>query len=227
MQHNYFERLESLIGKEQVEKLKEKNVLIIGLGGVGGYVLESLARSGIGSIIVVDHDTFDETNINRQILALNSTIGHKKVDEAEKRGKDINPFCKIIKYDQYFDCKTKDDILNHKIDFIIDACDSIESKKLLIEEAINRNINLISCMGTANRLNPKELEIIDIRKTTNDPIARKLRKFIKEKKINQKIRVLSSKEVPQKLGKVLATNSFVPPVAGLLIGNYVVNQLIK
>lgn len=225
MQHKYFERLESLIGKEKVETLQEKTVLIIGIGGVGGYALESLARSGVGTIIIVDFDIIEETNINRQILALNSTIGYKKVDISEKRIKDINPSCRIIKYDKYFDRSIKDYILDNKIDFIIDACDSIESKKLIIEEAINRNIDFISCMGTANKLDPKKLDIVDIRKTFNDPLAKKIRKFVKDRKINKKIMVLSSKEVPLKNGKVLASNSFVPSIAGLLIGNYVINKL--
>lgn len=227
MQHNYFNRLESLIGIDNVSKLKDKKVLIIGIGGVGGYVLESLARSNIGTIIIVDYDIVDETNINRQILALTSTIGKKKVNVAEKRIKDINPNCNVIKYDVFFDKDTKDNILNNNIDFIIDTCDSINSKKMIISEAISRNINFISCMGTANKLDPMAFEIVDIRATKNDPIARIIRKFVKEEKISQKIMVLSSKEVPLSKGKILASNAVVPPTAGLLIGNYVINKLLS
>lgn len=227
MQHNYFNRLESLIGIDKVSKLKDKTVLIIGIGGVGGYVLESLTRSNVGTIIIVDYDVVDETNINRQILALTSTIGKKKVDVAEKRIKDINPNCKVIKYDDFFDKDTKEKILNNDIDFIIDTCDSIASKKLVINEALNRNIDFISCMGTSNKLDPTMFEIVDIRATKNDPIARIIRKFVKDEKYTQKIMVLSSKEVPLSNGKILASNSFVPTTAGLLIGNYVINKLIK
>ncbi len=227
MQHNYFNRLISLIGKDKVELLKQKTILIIGIGGVGGYVLESLIRSNIGTIIIVDNDIIDETNINRQILALTSTIGMKKVDVAEKRIHDINPDCKVIKYDKFFDINTKDEILNNKIDFIIDSCDTIKSKKLLIKEALNRNIEFITCMGTANKLNPSMLEIVDIRKTINDPVARIIRKFVKDEKITKKVMVLSSKEVPISNGNILGSNSIVPSSAGLLIGYYVIDKLIK
>lgn len=227
MQHNYFDRLSSLIGKDKLDILSEKSILIIGIGGVGGYVLESLARSNIGTIIIVDPDIIDETNINRQILALKSTIGKNKVDVAEDRVRDINPNCKIIKYNKYFDKESIDEILNNKIDFIIDSCDSISSKKLLINEALDKNIDFISCMGTANKLDSTKLEIVDIRKTINDPIARIIRKYVKDNNITKKIMVLSSKEVPISNGNVLASNSFVPPVAGLLIGNYVIDKLIK
>lgn len=227
MQHNYFNRLSSLIGKDKLDILSNKSILIIGIGGVGGYVLESLARSNIGTIIIVDPDKIDETNINRQILALKSTIGKNKVDVAEDRVHNINPNCKIIKYKKYFDKESIDEILNNKIDFIIDSCDSIESKKLLINEALKRNINFISCMGTANKLDSTKLEIVDIRKTLNDPIARIIRKYVKDNNITKKIMVLSSKEVPKSNGNILASNAFVPPVAGLLIGNYVIDKLIK
>ena len=133
----------------------------------------------------------------------------------------------MIKYDKFFDINTKDEILDNKIDFIIDSCDSIKSKKLLIKEALNRNIDFITCMGTANKLKPEMLEITDIRKTINDPIARIIRRFVKNEKITKKITVLSSKEVPIANGEILASNSFVPPSAGLLIGSHVINELLK
>lgn len=226
-QPNSFSRLESLIGFDSLEKIKQKRVLILGVGGVGGYVAEALVRSGISKIVIVDYDIVDITNINRQIIALNSTLGKKKVDVLEQRLKDINPELEIKTFDLFFDSKTKDKILDNNFDFIIDCCDSLESKKLIIKEALIRKIDIISSMGTANKLDPSLLEIVDIRKTYNDPLARKIRKFIKDEKINQKIMVLSSKEVPIKNGKILGSNSFVPSSAGLLIASYVIRKIIK
>ncbi len=226
-QPNSFSRLESLIGFDSLEKIKQKRVLILGIGGVGGYVAEALVRSGISKIVIVDYDIVDITNINRQIIALNSTLGKKKVDVLEQRLKDINPELEIKTFDLFFDSKTKDKILDNNLDFIIDCCDSLESKKLIIKEALIRKIDIISSMGTANKLDPSLLEIVDIRKTYNDPLARKIRKFIKDEKINQKIMVLSSKEVPIKNGKILGSNSFVPSSAGLLIASYVIRKIIK
>lgn len=226
-QPNSFSRLESLIGFDSLEKIKQKRVLVLGIGGVGGYVAEALVRSGISKIVIVDYDIVDITNINRQIIALNSTLGKKKVDVLEQRLKDINPELEIKTFDLFFDSKTKDKILDNNLDFIIDCCDSLESKKLIIKEALIRKIDIISSMGTANKLDPSLLEIVDIRKTYNDPLARKIRKFIKDEKINQKIMVLSSKEVPIKNGKILGSNSFVPSSAGLLIASYVIRKIIK
>lgn len=226
-QPNIFERFESLIGKRGLEKIKQKTILVIGIGGVGGYAVESLIRSGISKIIIVDPDIIEGTNINRQILALNSTIGKKKVDVMESRIRDINKNVTIIKYDCFFDKNTKDEILDHNIDFIIDCCDMTESKKLLIKESLNRKIPLISSMGTANRLDPSKLAIMDIRKTYNDPLAKKMRKFIKDEKIKEKIIVLTSLEVPKKNGIILGSTSFVPSAAGLLITSYIIKKIIE
>ncbi len=226
-QPNIFERFESLIGKRGLEQIKQKTILVIGIGGVGGYVVESLIRSGISKIIIVDPDIIEETNINRQILALNSTIGKKKVDVMESRIRDINKNVTIIKYDCFFDKNTKDEILDHNIDFIVDCCDMTESKKLLIKESLNRKIPLISSMGTANRLDPSKLAIMDIRKTYNDPLAKKMRKFIKDEKIKEKIIVLTSLEVPKKNGIILGSTSFVPSAAGLLITSYIIKKIIE
>ncbi len=224
---NIFERFESLIGKKGLEKIKQKTILVIGIGGVGGYVVESLIRSGISKIIIVDSDIIEETNINRQILALNSTIGKKKIDVMESRIRDINKNVTIIKYDCFFDKNTKDEILDHNIDFIVDCCDMTESKKLLIKESLNRKISLISSMGTANRLDPSKLAIMDIRKTYNDPLAKKMRKFIKDEKIKEKIIVLTSLEIPKKNGITLGSTSFVPSAAGLLITSYIIKKIIE
>ena len=225
MKQHSFDRLELLIGNN-IDKIRNKKVLVVGLGGVGGYIVESIARSGVDNIAIVDYDIVDITNINRQIIALNSNIGKKKVDLFEDRIKDINPNCKVTKYDLFLDDKSID-ILDNNYDFIIDACDSIETKKMLIKYAVDNSVSFISSMGTANKLKPNMLEIVDIRKTINDPLARILRKYVKDLKTNKKIMVLSSKEVPIKNGNKLGSNAFVPPVAGLLIGNYVINEFIK
>ena len=226
-QHNQFERLNTLIGEDNLNKLKNKKVLIVGLGGVGGYVVESLSRSGVGSIVLVDYDKVDITNINRQIIALHSTIGMKKTTLFKSRILDINPNCNVVIHDTFLNKDNYLDILNDSYDFIIDCCDSINTKKLLLLYSINNNINYISSMGMANRMDPSKLELIDLNKTINDPIAKILRKYVRDNKINKKIMVLSSKELPQKNGTKLGSNAFVPATAGLLISSYVIETLIK
>ena len=184
-----FSRLEKLIGKENINILKNTSVLILGVGGVGGYVVESLARSGIGTLILVDFDIIDITNINRQIIALDSTIGLKKVDVLEKRIKDINENCQVIKVDKFIDKNNINELFKYKFDYLVDACDSVPTKEQVIIECLKRNINFISSMGTGNKFDPSKLEICDIRKTYNDPLAKIIRKFVKDSKINKKVTV--------------------------------------
>lgn len=223
-----FSRLEKVIGNDNLSILNKKTVLVLGCGGVGGYVIESLVRSNIGTIIIVDYDKIEETNINRQIIALNSTIGNNKVDVFEERIKDINPKCNVIKINSFINKDNIKELFNYNIDYLVDACDTMEVKKCIIKECINRNIPFISSMGTGNKLDPSKLEIVDIRKTINDPLARILRKFVKDEKINKKIMVLSSKELPVKTGdRTPGSTAFVPPAAGLLIGSYIVRELLK
>ncbi|MBR2678690.1 MAG: tRNA threonylcarbamoyladenosine dehydratase [Bacilli bacterium] len=223
-----FSRLEKVIGKDNLDKLKGKSVLILGIGGVGGYVVEALARSGIGTLILVDFDKVDESNINRQIIALDSTIGKLKVDVLEKRIKDINEGCKVIKIDKFIELDNIDELFNYEIDYLVDACDYIPTKKAIVKECLKRKIKFISSMGTGNKLDPSKLEITDLRKTVNDPLARIMRKFIKDEKITGKITVLSSTEVPVKTGESTpGSTAFVPSSAGLLIASYVVRSLIK
>lgn len=222
-----FQRLEMIIGKDNLNNLKNKSVLILGVGGVGGYVAEALSRSNIGTLILVDYDIVDLTNINRQIIALNSTIGKKKVDVLEERIKDINSSCKVIKIDKFIDLNNLDILFKHKIDFLVDACDTVTTKKEIIKKCLDKDIDFISSMGTGNKLDPSKLEIVDIRKTINDPLARILRKFIKDEKINKKVMVLSSKELPIKTGdRTPGSNAFVPSSAGLLIASYIVREFI-
>ena len=221
-------RLEQIIGSNNINILSTKTVLVLGVGGVGGYVVESLARSGIGTIIIVDFDTIDEGNINRQIIALESTINMKKVDVLEKRINDINPDCKVIKIDKFIDNNNIQKLFDYKIDFFVDACDTISVKKEVIKICLTNKIPFISSMGTGNKLDPSQLEIVDIRKTINDPIAKILRKFIKDEKITSKVLVCTSKELPIKVGtRTPGSSAFVPASAGLLIGSYILKYFIK
>ena len=221
-----FERTISLIGESNFKKIQEKTVLVVGLGGVGGYATESLVRSGITNLILIDHDTIDITNLNRQLISTSKNVGNNKIDEFKKRILDINPDCNVITHKLFLD-KTNHSILdNYKIDYIIDCCDSIEAKKLLIEYSINKDIKLISSMGTANKIDPTKLEIIDIRKTSYDPLAKILRKYVNDLKTNKKIMVVSTKEEPLKK-QGLSTMIFVPATAGLLCSNYVIKHIIE
>lgn len=219
------DRLEILIG-DKVQILKGKTVLLLGLGGVGGHAFETLLRSGIGTIIVVDGDTIDKTNLNRQLLSNNTNIGNYKVDEAEKRKEKINKECKIIKIKHFINEENIDLLFENKIDFVIDAIDTIKTKKQLIKKCIENDIKIISVMGTGNKMNPTRLTITDIRKTSYDPIAKEIRKFVKEEKINKKIPVVFSDETPIKTDKI-GSNAFVPTTAGIFAASYVINELIK
>ena len=223
-----FDRLDLLIGDSQRKKLSEMTVLIVGVGGVGGYCVETLARSGIGNLILVDYDNIDISNINRQVIALNSNIGLKKIDVFEKRLKDINPNINIIKLDLFLDSSNINIIDNYNIDYLIDACDSLNTKKEIIKKCIENDIPFISSMGTGKRLNSSMLEITSLDKTNYDPIARILRKYVRDMKINKKIMVLSSREQPCNIdSKDIPSCVFVPSTAGILISNYVFLQLIK
>lgn len=220
------ERLEILIGKNNVDKIKLKAVAVIGIGGVGGYVVESLVRSGIENITIIDYDKIDVTNKNRQIIALDSTIGMKKVDAFEQRIKNINNSCKVKKLDYFLD-ENNIDILNG-YDYVIDSCDSVLTKFEIIKYCLNNNICFISCMGTGKRLNPSLLKITDLMKTEYDPLAKRLRKMVRDAKIKKKIPVVCSSEIPKKLDtNIIGSNSFVPATAGLLITSFVINDIIK
>lgn len=221
-----FDRVISLIGKNNLDKIMNTTVLIVGLGGVGGYALEGLVRSGIGKLILIDFDKIDESNLNRQIITNQDNIGNDKVDEAFKRAKGINPNCDVVIYKIFLDKDTINILDDYKIDYIVDACDSVQAKKLLIDYAIDNDIKIIASMGTAKKINPSKLEIIDIRKTSYDPLAKILRKYVMDKKINKKIMVVSSTEEPIKRD-VLASLVFVPATAGLLCANYIIKDIIK
>lgn len=222
-----FDREIRLIGIDKYNLIKSKTVAIIGLGGVGGYALETLVRSGIESIILVDYDTIDISNINRQIIATTKNIGMKKIESAKLRALEINPNCKITTLDLKLNEDNIDSLFNFKIDYIIDACDTISVKKRLILECHKRKIKLISAMGSGNKLDPTKFSICDIRKTSYDPIAKIIRKFVIENKIKEKVMVVSSTEAQKKIEGVISSISYVPSVVGIYLTTYVINDIIK
>lgn len=221
-----FDRTISLIGIESFKQIQNKTVMIVGLGGVGGYATEALVRSGINNIILVDYDKIDITNLNRQIISSVDNISHLKTIEFERRIKSINPNSNLYIENIFLNDDNINILDKYKIDYIIDACDTVNTKKLLIKYALDNNINIISCMGTAKKKDITKLNIMDIRKTSYDPLAKIIRKYVKELKTNKKIMVVSSNEVPS-LNKDLASMIFVPATAGLLCASYVINDIIE
>ena len=223
-----FERLDLLIGKNKRENLSTKTVVVVGVGGVGGYVVESLARSGIGHLVLIDYDIIDITNKNRQLIALDSTIGHSKVEVLKARVLDINSACRVDILSTFLTAENISILDSYSIDYLVDACDTIATKKAIMEKCLEKDIPFITCMGTGKRLDPSMLEITTLDKTSYDPIAKILRKYARDNKINQKIKVLYSREHPQKIDSTkVASCSFVPSSAGLLIGSYIVREFIK
>ena len=222
-----FERLIGLVGEEKLTELQNTKVLIIGIGGVGGYALEAIARNGIGDIHIIDRDIIELSNLNRQLISNQNNLGEAKVEVAKKRTLTINPEVKITALKINLDDTNIDEILSNKYDYIIDACDDIDAKLLLMINEKRYNYKLISSMGTANKFNPSLFSITDLTKTHSDPIARILRSKIKELRINHKIKVVSSTEAPKPNGKTLGTNSFIPATAGILCASYVINDIIN
>ncbi len=227
---NQFIRSEILLGKEKMEKLKNSHVMVFGVGGVGSYVCEALARSGVGEITVVDSDTVSESNLNRQLIALHSTIGKKKVDVISDRIYDINPECRVNKKDIFYLPENAHEIDFNKVDFVVDAIDTVTAKIDIIVKCKNLGIPAISSMGTGNKLNPAMLKIDDLYKTSVCPLARVMRRELKNRDIKS-LMVLYSEEKPiepESLDKrTPGSVSYVPSVAGLLIGGYVINELVK
>ena len=222
-----FEREIKLIGEENYNNIKSKTVAVIGVGGVGGYAVEALVRAGIENIIIVDYDIVDITNLNRQIISLQNNVGMYKTDVIKTRILSINPGCNVTIINKKLDEDNLLELFDYNIDYLIDACDTVKVKEKLILECLKRNIKQISSMGTGNKLNPELLTITDIRKTSYDPLAKRIRKFVTDNKINKKVMVVSSTEQPRKVEGVISSISFVPSVAGLLCASYVVNDIIK
>ena len=222
-------RVEMVIGPEAVQKLNDATVAVIGLGGVGSYVAEALCRSGIGSFIIMDNDTVEPSNINRQLPALTSTIGRFKADIMAARMRDINPLCQIKVVKEFYKPGSFEQLfLNDKPDFIADAIDSTESKADLLMEAYSHGVPVISAMGTGNKLYPELLEIADISKTSVCPLARSMRKRLRDAGIAQGITVVYSHEEPQHAvaANVPGSMVFVPACAGLMMASYIVQKII-
>ena len=217
-----FERLIGLVGKDNFNLLNSKHVLLVGIGGVGGYAFEALVRSNIGQITIIDHDVIDLSNLNRQIITNQNNIGKIKVQEAKKRALLINPNIIVNDRQLFLDESNIDELFNNNFDYVIDACDTVKTKILLIKKCLKSNIKIISSMGTAKKFNPSLLEITELSKTSYDPLARLLRREFK----NQKIMVVSSKEKVSE-SKILGSNSFVPATAGLLCASFVINDILN
>ncbi|MBQ3023971.1 MAG: tRNA threonylcarbamoyladenosine dehydratase [Spirochaetaceae bacterium] len=224
-----FSRTELLIGKENIEKLRDKKVAIFGLGGVGSFVTEGIIRCGIKNLILVDNDEISPSNINRQLYALQSTIGKKKTDLAKERCLDINPLANIQTFNLFYLEETQNQIDLSDCDYIIDAIDTVSAKLLLIENAKKLNVPIISSMGTGNKLNPFAFQISDIFKTSVCPLARTMRYELKKQGYNSKtlknLKVLFSTEIPASSIRPPASISFVPSVAGLMIASEVIKDL--
>ena len=228
---NQFSRTELLIGKKAIEKLQNSKVAIFGIGGVGSYTVEALARAGIGNFILVDNDIIATSNINRQIIATHKTIDMPKVEVAKQRILEINPNANIEIYQKLFMPETEG-ILDNSIDYIIDCVDTVTAKIELVVRANKLNIPIISCMGTGNKLDPTRFEVTDIYKTSVCPLAKVMRKELKTRGI-KKLKVVYSKEEPIKPEKCseevvkAGSISFVPSVAGLIIAGETIKDIIK
>ena len=194
---NQFSRTEMLIGEEGINRLNDSKVAIFGIGGVGSYVAEALARCGVGKFILVDNDKVTITNINRQIIATTKTIGQYKVDLMKQRILDINPEAKIEIYKTFYMPDCNEEILDSSVSYVVDAIDTVTAKIFLVEEATRLNIPVISSMGTGNKLDPSKFEITDIYKTSVCPLAKVMRKELRQRNI-KKLNVLYSKEEPVK-----------------------------
>ena len=234
MNDKYKERTKIVIGQDGIDLLRNANILVFGIGGVGSYVVEGLVRAGIGNLTIVDFDTVDITNINRQIPALHSTIGMNKTDVLEKRIKDINPEINLKCHTSLYNEDTSDTLLDGDYDFVVDAIDIVPSKIHLIESCYKRGLNIISSMGMGNKLDPTMIEIADIHKTEMCPLAKIIRREAKKRGI-KKLPVVYSREKPRDTGitqedgrtkRVNGSMSFVPSCAGLIISSYIVRKII-
>ena len=225
--NEFYQRTQALIGEEALEKIKESHVAVFGVGGVGGYTVEALARAGVGKLTLIDNDTVKESNINRQIIALNSTLGLSKTEAFRLRINDINPDIIVETKEIFYLPETKDEIDFSDFDYVVDAIDTVSGKISIIEKCKEKDIPVISSMGTGNKLDPTAFKIADISKTNVCPLARVMRYELKKRGIT-KFKVLYSTEEPLVKGnRVPASISFVPSVAGLIIAGEVIKDIIK
>lgn len=231
--NNQFTRTELALGKEGLEKIKNSKIVLFGLGGVGSYIAEALARIGVQNLIIVDGDVVDITNINRQLIANMETIGRNKTELVKERINLINPFANVVAISKFVKSESDIDFVDGTVDYVIDAIDDFDAKIMIIKKSKELGLNLISSMGTAKRLHGEMFKITDISKTSVCPLAKKIRKELNRLKIS-KVKVLYSDENPVETyeidgyeGKSLGSVSFVPPVAGMLIAGEVVRDLLK
>ena len=235
---NQFTRTEMLISKDGIKKLNKSKVVIFGIGGVGSYVVEGLARAGVENFILVDHDIVSITNLNRQLIALHSTIGKYKVDVAKERILDINPKAKVETHKEFFMPDSNLGIIKKNVDYVVDCVDTVTAKIEIIKQCKELDIPVISSMGTGNKLDPFRFIICDIKKTDTCPLAKVMRKELRKRGVNS-LKVIYSKEEPikpnedvkndnEKAKKVVPGSiSFVPSVAGLMIAGEIVRDIIK
>ncbi|AOZ91870.1 tRNA threonylcarbamoyladenosine dehydratase [Paenibacillus crassostreae] len=240
-----FSRTELAIGTEGLEVMKNSTVAVLGIGGVGSIAVEALARSGVGRIILIDKDVVDITNINRQIHALLTTVGQQKTELMVERVKLINPECEAIALNMFYTDETYEELFKYDLDYIIDASDTIVYKIHIIKECLKRKIPMISSMGAANKMDPTRFQVADISKTTVDPIARIIRTTLRKDGIKKGVKVVFSTETPMKplediTQKIVpenaperrkakqppASNSFVPPVVGLIMSSVAMRDLL-
>ena len=229
-----FSRTAFLLGEEGIEKLKKSRVAVFGIGGVGGYVAEALARSGVGALDLIDKDVVSVSNINRQIIALHSTVGRKKTEVMAERIKDINPEIQVTVRDVFYLPETAAEFDFSKYDYVVDAIDTVSGKIALVEQAYRANTPVISSMGAGNKLDPTAFEVADISKTSVCPLARVMRRELKKRGI-ERLKVVYSKEEPkqsecvdEESGKPIPGSvAFVPSVVGLILAGEVIKDLIK
>ncbi len=229
-----FSRTIALLGEHNFEKLQKASVIILGVGGVGGYVAEGLARCGVGSIAVVDKDVVSESNINRQIIALSSTVGRKKTELIKERILDINPNCNVTVFDMFYLPENSQAIDLRMYSFVVDAVDTVTAKLDIVSKCANQDVPVISCMGTANHTDISAFKIVDVYDTHTCPLSRVMRRECGKRNIPKgKVKVLFSTEQPQKVfsndeGKLAPCSTvFCPASAGLLIADYVIKSLIR
>lgn len=230
-----FSRTALLLGSEAVERLSEKRVAVFGVGGVGGYIAEALARSGVGSIDVIDNDTISESNINRQIIALSTNVGKSKALAVKERILQINPDCNVREYEKFFLPENADEFDFECYDYVADAIDTVSGKIALVMKCREKNVPVISSMGAGNKLDPTKFEVTDIYKTTVCPLARVMRRELRKRGV-EKLKVVYSTEppvVPENVtfgenGKAVPGScAFVPSVAGLIMAGEIIKDLVK
>ncbi|MBQ7493146.1 MAG: tRNA threonylcarbamoyladenosine dehydratase [Selenomonadaceae bacterium] len=222
-----FQRLKLLIGAENFSKLTSATVAVFGVGGVGSFAVEALARSGVGHLVLIDKDNIDATNINRQIHALSSTVGKSKVEVMRQRIHDINPAAQVDTIQKFFlPGEPVEDFFICRYDYVVDAIDTLTAKIFLVEECARRNIKIISSMGAGNKLDATRFKVADIFQTSVDPVAKILRKKLKERGIKN-LKVVWSDEPPLPVKNFIGSTAFVPSVAGLILAGEVVKDLIS